>query len=383
MKNILIVFGGMSYEHDISVVTAFQIMKKARLENVNLVLFYVSRENKFFICNKKNVKISDFSSKNFKGKNKNFKEVSFVSGEKKKIFMRTRFGLKEYIHADAAIFCSHGGDGENGRLVSYFELNGVPCSAGTSDALAVCMDKTLFKNTMKGLKVPVVAGFAVDKNDYLKNKNCFENYLKFYKFPLIVKVNSGGSSIGVFVAENMAELDEKLLQAFELDDRVVVEKFIRNAREFNVAVIGDKENYEVSEIDEPIKDEELLSFADKYLKSDSKCGKGGKSGMDTSKRKFPADIDDGLKIKMQTIAGQIFAGLGLRGVVRIDFLYDAANDKVYVCEVNAIPGSLAYYFFKKNKIVTNDLILRLISIAEKGFENRCFDKNFVTNILDT
>jgi D-alanine-D-alanine ligase-like ATP-grasp enzyme len=97
MKNVLLVFGGMSYEHDISVVTAFQIMKKSRLENVNLVLFYISRENKFFVCNKNNVKISDFSNKNFKGKNKNFKEVCFVSGETKKVFMKTRFGLKEYI----------------------------------------------------------------------------------------------------------------------------------------------------------------------------------------------------------------------------------------------------------------------------------------------
>lgn len=383
MKNVLLVFGGMSYEHDISVVTAFQIMKKSRLENVNLVLFYVSRENKFFVCNKNNVKISDFSNKNFKGENKNFKEVCFVSGETKKVFMKTRFGLKEYIQTDAAIFCCHGGDGENGRLVSYFELNGVPCSAGTSDALAVCMDKTLFKNTMKGMKIPVVAGFEVERSCYLKNKNCLENYLKFYKFPLIVKVNSGGSSIGVFVAENMEELDEKLSQAFELDDRVVIEKFIKNAREFNIAVIGDGKSFEVSEIDEPIKDDELLTFADKYLKTDSKGVKGGKSGMDSSKRKFPADIDESLKTKIQKIAERIFIGLGLRGVVRIDFLYDEANDKVYVCEVNAIPGSLAYYFFKKNKIVTNDLIIRLISIAEKGFENRCFDKNFVTNILDS
>lgn len=382
MKNVLLVFGGKSYEHEISVVTAFQIYKKSRLDDVNLILFYVSRDNRFYVCNKNKVKLSDFSLKNFTNQKKKFKEVCFVSGEKKKIFAKTRFGLKEYLEADVAIFCCHGGDGENGRLVTYFEMMGVSCSAGTSDALAVCMDKILFKNTMKGLKIPVVAGFEVNKNCYLKNKDCFENYLKFYKFPLIVKVNSGGSSIGVFIANNRTELDEKLIQAFEFDDNVVVEKFIKNAREFNVAVIGNDNKYFVSEIDEPIKENELLTFADKYLKSDSKNVKGEKSGMDLSKRKFPADVSDDLRENIRKIAAKIFCSIGLRGVVRIDFLLDEVKNKLYVCEVNAVPGSLAYYFFNKSRVATNDLIYRLISIAEEGGVNREIDKNFIANILD-
>ena len=118
------------------------------------------------------------------------------------------------------------------------------------------------------------------------------------------------------------------------------------------------------------------------MKSDSKNVKGEKSGMDLSKRKFPADISDDLRENIRKIAAKIFCSIGLRGVVRIDFLLDEVKNKLYVCEVNAVPGSLAYYFFNKSRVATNDLIYRLISIAEEGGVNREIDKNFIANILD-
>lgn len=380
MKNVLLVFGGVSYEHDISIVTAFQIYKKSRLENINLILFYVSRDGKFYVVDDKKIDIEKLSKHKFNSKIKGLKEVVFVTGEKQKIFTKTRFGLKEFLSANVAIFACHGGDGENGKLVTIFENNGIACSAGSSDALAACMDKFLFKTIAKGLKIPVVSGFKVSKFDYYNNKEMIGLELNKLKFPVIIKINAGGSSIGLFKAENKDEFEQKINDAFEFDDEVIVEKFIPNTREFNVAILGDYEQFEVSEIDEPIKNNDVLTFADKYLSNNSGKIKG-KGSMASMVNKKIVDLPEKTQQEMVKISSKLFTSLRLHGVVRIDFLYDTAKDKLYVCEVNTIPGSLAFYFFKKNRIVTNDLIECLVFIAEKNFNPNKIKSDYIVDIL--
>lgn len=381
MKNVLLVFGGVSYEHDISVVTAFQIFKKSRLNDVKLHLLYVSRDGKFYVCDDKKINIGDFAKTKFSGNNHGIREVVFVSGEKGKLFVKTHFGLKEYLTASVAIFACHGGDGENGRLVTVFESNGIACSAGSSDALAVTMDKFLFKSFCNGLRVPVVSGFKISKLDFLSDKKMIVKKLKKLGFPVIIKINSGGSSIGLFKAENQNEFDEKINQAFEFDESVVVERFIGGAREFNIAIIGDDKKNEISDIDEPIKNKDILTFADKYLSKNQSKVKSEKGSMTCLNRKIPENLSEKNVQKIKSIAEKLFVKLGLYGVVRIDFLLDEKNDKLYVCEVNSIPGSLAYYFFKKNKIVTNDLIEKLISIAENNYKKRKIKQEFIVDVL--
>lgn len=380
MKNVLLVFGGVSYEHDISIVTAFQIFKKTRLNDYKLVLFYISRDGKFYVCDENKIKITDFAKDSFTGKEKGFKEVVFVSGEKQKLFAKTRFGLKEYLTSEVAIFACHGGDGENGRLVTYFENNGIACSAGSSNALAICMDKFLFKTISFGLRIPVVSGFKITKLDLEINKNQIEKKLKKLEFPVIIKINSGGSSIGLFIARNLDEFYEKTKEAFEFNDDLVIEKFISGAREFNIAVLGDNEHLEISGIDEPIKNNDVLTFADKYL-SDSGLKKGSKGSMKSQQRILEVDLSEEIKSKIKKLAEKIFTKLGLIGIVRIDFLYSEKTEKLYVCEVNTIPGSLAYYLFKKNRVLTNDLMKKLIDIALKNYNTHRPKKEFMVDVL--
>lgn len=387
MKNVLLVFGGKSYEHDISVVTASQIYNKTRIQDVKLVLFYVSREGNFFIYEGDKFVLSDFAKSKFSAENKKFKQVSFVSGEKGVLFVKSFFGLKEYMKVDTAIFACHGRDGENGKLVSLFESVGIGCSAGSFEALGICMNKYLFKQVMRGLKIPTVLGFKVSKTDAIENPESVYEKLKKLGFPVIIKANSGGSSIGVFVAKTQEEFIENLQAAFEFDREVVVEKLIEETREFNIAVLGNSEEFKVSDIDEPIKVHEVLTFGDKYLSGNGKnCGKmkmqGGNS-MASQARKFPADLTFEQTNKLKGYALKIFESLGLTGVVRIDFLMDCKTGKFYVCEVNSIPGSLAYYFFNENKLLVNDLSLRLIKIAEDNRKKlNDFKIDFCTEILE-
>ncbi len=412
MKNILLVFGGKSYEHEISVVTASQIYNRTNIKDVNLVPFYVSREGDYFIYNSKKFDLNDFSKTGFSSKNKKFKPVCFVSGERGIIFAKTFFGLKEILKVKHAIIACHGGNGENGKLVSELENAGIASSSGNFDALAVSMNKFLFKQVMRGLKIPVVSGFKCTKNEYL---TCPKNILKMVKkikFPVIIKPNNGGSSIGLFIAKNEVEFCEKISSAFEFDDEVVIEKQIENTREFNVAVVGTRDSYKVSEVDEPQKLHEVLHFVDKYFSSgkdnnlmgtkilknsiSSKEKKSKNSALGGSKlvgekvnsmfgqnRNFPAKIDDKLKDTLQKYAAKVFCGLGLSGVVRIDFLYCTDTSKIYVCEVNAVPGSLAFYFFSQNSFCIDSFVKTLILIAEEnGLTNKNFNPDYIARVLD-
>ena len=237
---------------------------------------------------------------------------------------------------------------------------------------------------MKGLKIPVVSGFKISKFDYENNFEKLKYRLKFLKFPLIMKSNNGGSSIGLFVVKNREEFDEKIKESFEFDDEVLIEKYCQKAREFNVALVGNSDNFEISEIDEPVKVDEVLSFSDKYLSGENtKKGEFQKNSMASQARKFPADISNELTQKIKSIATKIFKNLNLVGIVRIDFLYQEKNNKLYVCEVNAIPGSLAYYFFSENKITTNSLVKKLIQLSiENRIKYTDLNKDYYTNILD-
>lgn len=380
MKNVLLVFGGASYEHDISIVTASQIFNKTLMEDIKLIPLYVSKNNSFYFYDSKKFNIKDFVE--FKGNSKKFKELKFVSGEIGKVFEKTRFGLKEFLKTENAVVACHGGFGENGELVSFLEKFGISSSSGDFSGLCVCMNKFIFKQVMKGLKIPVVSGFKISKFDYENDLRNLEFKIKFLKFPVILKSNCGGSSIGLFVVKNKAEFNQKLKDAFEFDDEVLVEKYIENTREFNVAVLGDLKNFKISEIDEPIKENEILTFADKYLSGNASKKTCGKKSMASSLRKFPADICDELKNKIKSIAKKIFVGLNLSGVVRIDFLFDEKNNKLYVCEVNAVPGSLAYYFFYENKISCNELVKKLLCVCEfQRSKKQSLKEEYFTDIL--
>ena len=383
MENIFLFFGVRSYEHDISIVTASQIFSRSKLDGFKLVPVYVSKENKFYAYNVKKFDLKDFS-KGFSVKNKNFEEIFFVSGENGVVFFKSLFGLKEYVRGELALVVCHGGFGENGKLVSFLEGFKIYTQCGSDLAMALAMDKFLFKQTMKGLKISSVRGFKILKNEQDKDSKRIDFNLNVVGFPVVIKPNFGGSSIGLFVARNREEFDQKIKEAFEFDDEVLVEKFVKGAREFNVAVVGNKFKFVVSEIDEPLKKDEVLSFADKYLSGDQKTQKlsGDKFSMASQNRNLPAKIDADLTKKIKNYAGQIFQKLGFSGVVRIDFLFDEENQKLYVCEVNSIPGSLAFYFFNSGAFLLDEFVLNLIEIARKKRDTvDVFNMDFLTEIL--
>ncbi len=361
--NVAIVFGGKSVEHDVSIVTAKQIHSIKQ----DCTLIYINKEGKLNLYNN-----SKFEFEDFKGKTP-LTEIVLKDGY---IFKKTMFGLKKYIKIDCAIICLHGGDGENGKITSMFNMAKIATTAGSHVALGISMDKWLTKVCLKGLKVDNVDGFLINKGDDVLEVD--KKISKSFGYPVIIKPNGGGSSIGIQIAKNKQELQNAMLVALEFDNSAIVEQEILDFTEYNCAVYGDVNNYIVSKIDKPVKKDEILSFTDKYLSSNKNKGKGMKG----QTRDFPAKLPTKLEEKIREISGLIFTSLGFYGVVRIDFMYDNKLNKLYVNEINSVPGSLATYFFTDDKFTNLNFVNKLVEIGINNHKNlSSVNKNYITKLF--
>lgn len=365
--NIAIVFGGKSVEHDVSIVTAKQIYNISK-SMYNIKLVYVDKQGNFNLYTN-----SKFDFVDFKTTNKNLVPITFNNGS---IYKKSVFGFKKQDKIDCAIMCTHGGNGENGTITSYLISCGIPVTAGSSLALGISMNKWLSKQFFKANNMPFVKGLYADKNTDIDILN--KKIEKSFGYPVIVKANGGGSSIGIKTATNKQELINALKVALEFDYSAVVEQELTDFTEYNCAVFGDEQNMQISNIDEPIRQQEILSFADKYLHGG---GKNKKGSLKTQARVYP-NMQEDLKQKIQKIAKQIFVKLGFYGVVRIDFIYCTKTNKIYVNEINAIPGSLANYYFATTLLQQNLFIEKLVQIGIKNYQKTTnININYITKLF--
>lgn len=387
------IFGGNSAESDVSVVTALGLEKQIRgTIEFEPVFIYISRENKFYYVPCSYMRVDTF--KNVADRLRKF-EIDFVRGGG----VRKVHGLKRKLlfSLDAIVNCCHGGAGENGELSGYFKLLDIPFSTASHLALGLAMDKNLFKLALRSSGILVPSWVYFSGFEYSKNKDEIISKVVALRFPVIVKPNASGSSLGVTIVGSVEELEEAVLVALEFDSSVVVEKLVQNKVEFNCAVLGGGEEIIVSDVDQIENNHNLFSFADKYIGSPSdkgglqsgqisKIGTGNNAkslkGMESAARLIPAPISDGLTHKIQSVSAQVFKLLRLSGISRVDFLYDKKKKKLYVGEINAVPGSMALYFFSRSKLGCRGVISKLIEIAKSERKrNKSVNEKFIPKIF--
>jgi D-alanine-D-alanine ligase len=221
---------------------------------------------------------------------------------------------------DAVLLCIHGTPGEDGKLQGYFDLLGLPytsCDAATS---------ALTFNKRYTVAVVAFSGIHVARS-VLLIKDRFNNadeLVKDLQFPVFIKPNNGGSSIGMSrVNQPSEELGQAIERAFKEDDQVLVEEFIQG-REFTIGVFRSKGKIMTLPMTEVISKNEFFDFEAKYL---------GKSEEIT-----PAQVDEVVADKVRKAAEKIYQVLNCRGIVRIDFIYNEAKGEPYMLEVNTVPG---------------------------------------------
>jgi D-alanine-D-alanine ligase len=222
---------------------------------------------------------------------------------------------------DAVFIGMHGTPGEDGKLQGYFDMMDLPytsCNAATS---------ALTFNKRYTVAVAKMAGIPVAKSVHLFKHTPYDldDILSSLTLPLFVKPNNGGSSIGMSKVTEPFHLKEALEKAFKEDDQVLVEQMIQG-REFTVGVYKSRGEISVLPITEVIahKEKDFFDFEAKY---------GGKSTEIT-----PAEISHDWKSQLEITAKMIYQVFNCRGVVRIDFIYNAEENKPYMLEINTIPG---------------------------------------------
>ena len=398
--NIAVIFGGRSTEHEVSIISALQAVENIDKEKYKVLPIYMDKMGDFHYSSKgllNNLKnYSDINSLLKKCDDVYFvkkKNKTYIQSDKKSVFGER---IEELI--DVAFPIVHGTNVEDGNLQGYLHTLNLPVVGPDTLSAAVSMDKYVMKEYCKALDIPVISAARIDKNDFRNIDKTIEMLESAIAYPMIVKPVNLGSSIGIKKANDRDNLKDALELAFSFANIVLVEKAIENMREINCAVLGDKFDMECSALEEPFGNDEILSFADKYMsgskgnklsgsKSSTKGAKssinvGSKGGMASLKRKVPADIDKESETKIKEYAKKIFKYIGCSGVARIDFIIDKSTGEIFANEINPIPGSLSYYLFEPLGLHYKDLLDRLIDIAINNYkEEERLSFTFDNNLL--
>ncbi|MDE5838442.1 MAG: D-alanine--D-alanine ligase, partial [Paramuribaculum sp.] len=184
-------------------------------------------------------------------------------------------------------------------------------------------------------------------------------------YPVIVKPANLGSSVGIGRAADRQKLEECVEDATRYSSRIIVEHMVDNLKEINCSVLGDCDDYRTSVCEEPIKSGEILSYEDKYM-----GGTKGAKGMQASQKRIPADLPEKMSNEIRFLAGETFRVLSCHGVSRVDVIVDADTDKIYVNEINTIPGSLSFYLWEATGITFSQLMDKLVELALKRNRER-------------
>lgn len=378
--NIGVFFGGKATEHEVSVISAIQAMENMNPDKYTIFPIYISKDEKFYFGEE----LRDIEKyKQLPELLKRVSEVTLVKNSQTGKVEIYRLPLKilpkKLGEFEIAFPILHGNKGENGSIQGMFEMLKIAYVGSGVGAAAVGMDKVAAKRIARDIAVPVVDFVSVDKYHFFSSEAaCIKECEETLVYPMIIKPASGGSSIGVEVANNKEELSYKMNQVFLLDRKVIVENKVNAIREVNCSVVGDITEAEQSVIEEPVTSSEVLSFADKYMNNASK-------GMSSATRKIPADISEELKKQVEEYSLRLFREFGNAGVVRIDYIIDEEKQQLYFNEINTIPGSLSFYLWQPKGKPYKELLDQLIKIAmqeykrlaeiQYSFDNNLFESN--------
>ena len=371
-KQVGVIFGSRSCEREVSIISAVQLMRHADQEKYDIIPVYIDESGNWYTGDA----LKDIGS--FKPFNPDKKRITKVFPDLSSgsgallthargtgLFSKDRIEIAARI--DVYIIVMHGLHGEDGTIQGLLELANVPYTSTGVAGSALGMDKIMMKQFFRGADLPVLPGIGVTRTRYLSEpKSVFEEVEKELGYPVFVKPANLGSSIGVSRADDRESLEESLELAFEYDRRVLIEAGLDKPIELNCSALGYDEEIEASPIEMPINQDEFLDFKDKYLAS------GGSKGMASLHRVLPAPIEDELRDEIQEMSRKIFRMLDCKGVVRIDYMFDKNAGKLYITEINTIPGSLAFYLWENAGVAYTRLIDRMVGYAEKahGDKNR-------------
>lgn len=355
MRKVAVFFGGKSCENEISILTGVFILNLIDKERFSPIPIYIHTNGGMYTSSAME-NLNVFKEK----KLSEFKKI-ILDGGSVYALNEKKGKMKRLTKIDVAINCCHGGLGEGGGVSALAEWNGIPIASPDLTSSGVFMDKSTTKLIARALNVPTVEYIRVNEKDYERRGAFLLKSIKSrLKYPVIIKPAHLGSSIGITLAQNEEELKTALASAFALDDRVIIEKYLADKQDVNCAAYALDGKISVSE-PELAFGEGIYSFEEKYLRKNNDHGTPI-----SSKGGGRYAVSGELREKIRSYTRTIYKRMNLQGAVRMDFLI--SEGKAYLCEVNTVPGSLAYYLFCDKISEAKQFVTALLEDAWKQGE---------------
>ena len=392
---LALIYGSRSCEHDVSVISALQAAKHVNRDEYELIYVYIAKNGDWYT----GWRLGDIAL--YRDFDPKAATRVIPMGENGKLVLMQHPSdrllpighLKRVAEADVALTVLHGMHGEDGTLQGMLDMWGVPYTSSGVLGSALGMDKIAMKQVFRASGLSVVPDVWVHRNDIKANKaSVIRRITDALSYPVYVKPANLGSSIGISKADDEKQLSEALDVAASYDRRILVEQGVKDLMEINCSVLGFDGEAEASVTEMPVKWTEFLSFEEKYLRGGKGGAKGGakvgakagsKGGMASLNRKMPAPVSDEMIKQVEDAAIKAFNALDCKGVARVDFLLDTAENKLYIGEINTIPGSLSYYLWEEKGLKFSKLIDKLVEYAFKAAAEKNLNVfSYNSNILN-
>lgn len=353
MINVILIFGGKSGEHEVSLKSAQSIYNGFDKSKYNVFPVGISRSGKWY------GPIAENDIKNFTEENYLNNEITMLPRPGKSIYSLIDFS--EIFKGDIVFPIIHGTNGEDGTLQGIMEYMEIPYVGSGVCGSAVGMDKIIMKDILQSHSVPQVKYMGINSKDiFLDIENTVKKIQDNLKFPLFIKPANLGSSVGISKSKNKEDLIKALNMAAEYDRRVIVEEG-RNVREIEISALGN-EDVKLSSCGEVIPGSEFYDYESKYIK-------------DTSVTKIADDLSEETLDEIKRLSEISYKALDLSGFTRIDFFIDKDTNEILLNEVNTLPGFTAISMYPKlwenEGIQLNMLLDELISLGFERFKEKC------------
>jgi D-alanine-D-alanine ligase len=334
IKTILL-FGGRSAEHEVSILSARSVLNAAPKERIDITPMCIARDGGF-VAPERSARILAGEESSAKGD----AEFSF------EVWSRTA-------DIDIVFPLIHGTGGEDGSLQGYLEILGLPYIGSGVTASAVGMDKVHMKQAFANAKLPMVDYVAVNEYDWNHERERVTRAVaNALRLPYFVKPANSGSSVGVTKVKNDGDLAKAIEHALRFDEKVLIERGV-DAREIEVAVLGN-EDPKASVPGEIVAGREFYDYTDKYIE-------------DRSSLVIPAKLASDRIEEFKRLALAAFRAVGASGFARVDFFLERGTNRLYVNEINTIPGftNISMYpkLWEATELKYPRLIERLITLG--------------------
>ena len=373
---VLIAFGGVSPEHEVSVLTALQAKAALETTGTPLIPLYITKSGRWLTGN------DLFNLDLYKDlpalEQKAIPCTFAIDPDGRTVLREETRGLFQRPASypiDAVLIAFHGSSGENGAFQGVCEQFHLPYTGSDVTASAIGMDKIRAKQLCRAAGIPVVDDVVIREADWVARSGEILKEIRALGPEVIIKPSRLGSSIGVHRCSSTEETETAIEDTFRYDDTLLAERAVHPLTEINCSVLGDTDHVRASVCEQPLGAGRHLSFQDKYQS-------GAGKGMAAADRIIPAKLPPDQTHAIQESAKTIFQTLGASGVARLDFLLQTDTGTFYFNEINTIPGSFSFYLWKESGLTFDHLLLESLRIAKKQFQRRNGRvRSYETNLL--